>query len=178
MADRIKKRTKYLTVSAMLCALGVICLALGSFIEVLDMTAAITASILCVYAVIEIGGIYPWGVWVVTSILALLLLPIKTPAVFYALFAGFYPILKEKIEKCKRPIAFLLKMATFHVSLGAIVLILKIFFPAQLQLEGDWKWFPLLMYALCVGIFWLYDVALTRMITFYLVRLRQKFRIK
>ena len=37
MADRIRKRTKYLTVSAMLSALGVIFLALGAFIEVLDI---------------------------------------------------------------------------------------------------------------------------------------------
>ena len=101
MADRIRKRTKYLTVSAMLSALGVIFLALGAFIEVLDITTAVLASMLCIYAVIEMSGAYPWGIWVVTSILSLLLLPIKTPALFYALFAGFYPILKEKLERLR-----------------------------------------------------------------------------
>ena len=101
MRDRIRKRTKYLTVSAMLCALSVIILSLGSLIEVLDITTAVLASLLCIYAVIEMGGAYPWLIWPVTSILALLLLPQKTPALFYALFAGFYPILKEKLEKLK-----------------------------------------------------------------------------
>ncbi|MBR2019901.1 MAG: hypothetical protein IKA05_05845 [Clostridia bacterium] len=177
MADRIRKRTKYLTVSAMLSALGVIFLALGAFIEVLDITTAVLASMLCIYAVIEMSGAYPWGIWVVTSILSLLLLPIKTPALFYALFAGFYPILKEKLERLKRPLAFVLKLAVFHLSLGAIVLLLRLFFPEQLD-WGGMQWLPIAMYVLCVAVFLLYDLALTRVITFYLIRLRQRFRIK
>ena len=174
----ISKRTKYLTVSAMLCALGVIVLALGSVVEVLDITTAVVASLLCIYAVIEIGGAYPWGIWIVTSILSLLLLPVKTPAIFYALFAGFYPILKEKLEKLRRPISYPLKLVTFHLSLGAIVLLLSVFFPEQLAFEGAMKWLPIAMYAMCLAVFVLYDIALTRVITFYLVRLRNKFRIK
>lgn len=173
----IRKQTKYLTVSAMLCALGVIFLALGAFIEVLDITTAVVASLLCVYAVIEMGGGYPWGIWIVTSLLSLLLLPVKTPALFYALFAGFYPILKEMLEKLKRPIAWILKLAIFHLSLAAIVLLLSLFFPEQLDFNGM-EWLPIAMYALCVATFFLYDVALTRVITFYLIRWRQKFRIK
>ena len=173
----IRKRTKYLTVSAMLCALGVIFLALGAFIEVLDITTAVVASLLCVYAVIEMGGGYPWGIWIVTSILSLLLLPIKTPALFYALFAGFYPIVKEKLEKWKRPLAWLIKLVVFHLSLAALALLLTVFFPEQLTFDGI-EWLPIATYALCVVTFFLYDIALTRVITFYLVRLRARFRIK
>ena len=141
----ISKRTKHLTVSAMLSALSVIILALGSVMEVLDITTAVAASLLCIYAVIEIGGAYPWGIWIVTSILSLLLLPVKTPAIFYALFAGFYPILKEKLEKLKRPISYPLKLVVFHLSLGAIVLLLSVFFPEQLAFEGAMKWLPIAM---------------------------------
>ena len=174
----VNKRTKYLTVSAMICALGVIILALGSVIEVLDITTAVVASLFCIYAVIEIGGAYPWGIWIVTSLLSVLLLPVKTPAIFYALFAGFYPILKEKLEKLKRPMAYLLKLVVFHISLGAIVLLLSVFFPEQLELDGAMKWLPVAMYAMCLAVFVLYDLALTRVITFYLYRLHNKFRIK
>lgn len=175
---RIRKQTKYLTVSAMLCALGVILLALGSLIDVLDITVSVLASLLCIYAVIEIGGIYPWMIWLVTSILALLLLPVKTPAVFYALFAGFYPILKEKIEKLKRrAVAFVLKLLTFHISLAAICAVLWIFFPAALDMEGV-KWLPIALYVAGVAIFVLYDYTLSHVITFYLVKLRHRFHIK
>ena len=83
----MKGRTKYLTVSAMLAALGVILLGLGSLINTLDLTVAALASILCVWAVIEMGKTYAWMIWLVTSFLAILLLPQKTPGCFY-LFIG------------------------------------------------------------------------------------------
>ena len=177
MKERIRLRTKYITVSAMLAALGVLFLSLGSLIEVLDITAAVIASLLCVYAVIEIGGAYPWLIWLVTSTLALLLLPQKTPAVFYALFLGFYPIVKEKLERLPRGLAWLLRLVIFHVALGGILLAMRLFFPDQLDMGGLW-WMPWALYAASVACFVLYDVALTRVITYYLVRLRKRFQIK
>ncbi len=177
MPNRVRKQTKFLTVSAMLCALGVVILMLGALIEVLDISTAVIASILCVYAVIEMGGAYPWLIWIVTSLLAFLLLPQKTPAVFYALFAGFYPILKEKLEKLNRPLAFLLKLAVFHISLAALYFCLRIFFPASLDIQ-DLIWIPVILYVLSLVCFILYDIALSKLITLYLVRLRNRFRIK
>ena len=176
MSDRIRKRTKYLTVCAMLAALGVVLMALGSLVDVLDLTVAVLASMLCIYAVIEMGGFYPWALWAVTSILSLLLLPVKTPAIFYAAFAGFYPILKEKLERLPRVLAWVLKLVVFHLSLGAIVLVYKLFLPAGL--EEDFPFFWLILYALSLVAFVIYDIALTRLITFYLVRLRHRFRIR
>ncbi len=175
--SRSNQRLKYITVSAMLCALGVVLMSVGALVEVLDLSTAVLASMLCVYAVIEIGGAYPWLIWLVTSTLALLLLPIKTPAIFYALFAGFYPILKEKLEKLSRPVGWLLKLVVFHLSLGVLFLIFKLFIPAALEDLGVW-WLLAALYAMAVTCFVLYDVALTRLITFYLFRLRKHFRIK
>ena len=177
MSDRIRKRTKYLTVSSMLSALGVILLALGAMVDVLDITTAVLASMLCIYAVIEMGGAYPWLIWLVTSVLGLLLLPVKTPALFYALFAGFYPILKEHLEKIRRPISDVLKLAVFHVCLFGIYLALKLFFPSVLSLDDSW-WLIAGTYALCIVAFVVYDIALTRLISFYLFRLRNRFRIR
>ena len=99
----MRGRTKYLTVSAMLAALGVILLGLGSLINTLDLTVAALASILCVWAVIEMGKTYAWMIWLVTSFLAILLLPQKTPGCFY-LFIGLYPILKERLERLPRAV--------------------------------------------------------------------------
>ncbi len=174
---RSAKRIKYLTVGAMLSALGVVFLSLGSLIEVLDLTSAILASLLCVYAVIELGRGYPWLIWLVTSILSLLLLPVKTPALFYALFAGVYPILKEKAERLGHLPCFLIKAVILHISLGLIFLTLKLFIPSSLESYGLW-WLPLILYLLCLACFWLYDIALTRMITFYMFRLRRRFGMR
>jgi len=176
MSDPIRKRTKYLTVCAMLTALGVILMALGSIVDVLDLSVAVLASMLCIYAVIEMGSFYPWALWGATSILSLILLPVKTPALFYAAFAGFYPILKEKLERLPRPVAWILKLAVFHLSLGLIVLVIRLFLPEQLTEEIPY--FGLILYVISLVAFFLYDIALTRLITFYLIRLRKRFRIR
>lgn len=177
MSDRIRKRTKYLTLSAMLAALSVVILMLGSLVDVLDITTSVLASFLCIYAVIELRGFYPWMIWLSTSILGFLLLPLKTPAIFYALFFGFYPILKEKFERLKTPISWLFKILSFHVCLAGIILLLWLFMPSVLDM-GGMAWLPAALYALGLICFFVYDVALTRVITLYLVRFRNRFRIR
>jgi len=177
MNDRIRKRTKYLTVSAMLSALSVLLLSLGSLVEVLDISVAVIASLACVYAVIEMGGAYPWLIWTVTSLLGFLLIPQKTPVLFYALALGFYPIVKEKLERCNRVLSYVLKLIVFHACLGGIVLVMWLFFPAMLDMEGL-VWLPFALYGMCLIFFVLYDLMMTKMISFYLFRLRNRFRIK
>ncbi|MBO5294364.1 MAG: hypothetical protein J6B71_03870 [Clostridia bacterium] len=177
MQGRIRKQTKYLTVSAMLSALGVVFLMLGSLVEVLDISVAVLASLLTVYAVIEMGRAYPWLIWIVTSVLSLLLLPQKTPALFYALFAGFYPILKEKLERIPSFVCYLLKLVVFHLCLGAMVAVMLLFIPDALEMNGM-KWLPIALYLAALACFVLYDFALTKIITYYLIRLRKRFGIK
>ena len=116
-------------------------------------------------------------IWLVTSILGLILLPIKTPAVFYALFFGFYPILKEKLEKLPRLISWILKPVIFHACIALIWGVFKLFIPVALEEMGGGRMLASL-YALALVCFVLYDIALTRLITFYLFRLRGRFRIK
>ena len=177
MSDRIRKRTKYLTVCAMLAALGVVLMGIGSLFDVLDLTAAVLASMLCIYAVIELGGFYPWMIWLSSSILGFLLLPMKTPAIFYALFFGFYPILKALFERMKTPLCWIFKLLAFHASLALIVLLLRLFLPSMLDM-GGMAWLPPVLYVMCLFCFLVYDVALTRVITLYLVRWRDRFRIR
>ena len=177
MRQRVRLKTKYLTVSAMLAALSVVILMLGSLVEVLDITTAVAASVLCIYAVIEMGGFYPWMIWLTTSILSFLLLPMKTPAIFYALFAGFYPILKEKLEKLKNPISWVLKFVVFHVCLAGMAGLLWVFIPTLFVTEGMW-WLPVAIYLLSLVCFTIYDIALTRLITLYLIKFQKRFHIK
>ncbi len=162
----------------MLCALGVIILGLGSVIEVLDITVAVLASLLIVYAVIEIGGIYPWLIWIVTSIIALVLLPLKTPVLFYALLTGYYPILKQKIERrMARLPSWAIKIGVLAVSLGVMWAVMWLFAPTLLETTGGWVMIAATL-ALGVFAFVLYDFCLTKMITVYFVKLQKRFRIK
>ena len=178
MSKKTSQQVKYLTVSAMLCALGVVILGLGAVIEVLDISVAVIASLLTVYAVIEMGGPYPWLIWIVTSIVALLLLPLNTPVLFYALLTGFYPILKQKIERrMARLPAWAVKIGVLAVSMGVMWAVMWLFAPALLETTGGWI---MIAATLVLGVFAfvLYDFCLTKMITVYFVKLQKRFKIK
>lgn len=160
----------------MLSALGVVLLYIGSLVEALDLSAAVLASLACIIAVIEYGKGAPWAVYGVTSVLSLILLPVKTPAAFYAIFFGFYPILKEKIERRPRLLQWVIKEAIFNVAL--VIMGFAVYFLSttgdNLLLEN-----PLIIAATVVMAelaFVLYDIALTRLISFYIIKLRGRLK--
>lgn len=170
-----KNNVRRLTTCAMLSALGVVLLWLGSVIQVVDVSMAVVASLLCVFAVIEYGGSAPWLIFAVTSILSLILVPQKTPAVMYALFFGYYPIIKEKLERLPRTLAWVWKEVIFNAALFLMLALSRwLLFGAQTQ--------TLFLYAAFVVlaeiVFPVYDVALTRLISLYIYKLRNRFRIK
>ena len=176
MSRNTQTQIKFLTVSAMLSALAVILLSLGAMVEVLDISVAVIASLAVVYAVIEMGGAYPWMIWIVTSIVGYLLMP-KTPVLFFALFFGVYPIVKAKAERLQTVISWVVKLVVLHGSLALMALAIWLFFPEMMA--GRWQILLLLgLYVASVAVFFLYDVAMTRIITFYFIRLRERFRIK
>lgn len=177
MATRRRKETGRLTAAAVLVALSVVLLAVGSLIEVLDLSMAAIASLAVVFAVIELRGKYPYLVFAVTSLLALLLLPSKTPALFYALFAGYYPLLKLVFEKhFSRPVAWAFKVLSFLLAAALIVLLaIKLFTVSPFPpLPNSFMYMAVA--AILVLVFVIYDIALTRLITFYLWRLQKHFR--
>lgn len=167
--------TKFLTVSAMLAALGVILLGLGSLISTLDLTCAALASMLCIWAVIEMGGAYPWMIWGVTALLSLLLLPQKTPGVLY-LCIGAYPMIKARLEHLPRPAEWALKLVTLHVMIALCYGALRLFVPEEAAAAVGWM--LAVTYLLALAAFLLYDYALTKLITFYLLRLQPRLGLR
>ena len=104
----------------MLSALGVVVLYLGAIIEVLDLSLAALAPVLVIYVAIELGGSWPWLVYLVTGLLSLLLLPQKFGAVVYLLFTGFYPMVKKWAEqRLPRLLSLAVKLGVFTLSLLA-----------------------------------------------------------
>lgn len=167
-------RTRLLAICSVLSALGVVLLYLGSFVEVLDLSVALVASFAIVVLVIERGGVYPWLTYFVTSVLALLLLPNKTPAIVYVCFMGFYPILKEKIERLRlRPVRALLKFLLFNLSVVLMGLVARLLV-GELILGAH----ALVILLLLNGVFVFYDYALSVLITAYLRVWRKRLRIE
>jgi hypothetical protein len=159
----------------MSAALGVVALYFGSFIEVLDISIAVIASLLTTLTVIEYGKSAPWSVYATTAILSLILLPQKLPALMYTLFFGYYPIIKEKIERLSSRVAqWTIKLCIFAAA-TAILLVISTVFTAELDLSAGTV-IAVVYTALAALTFILYDIALTRMISFYFFRLRDKFK--
>ena len=170
------ERTRRIAICAMLSAVGVVVLYLGSLIEVLDISMAVIASVFVIFAVIEYGKAAPWMIYGVTGILSAILLPQKLPAAIYILFCGFYPIIKEKIEKLGSRVAqWAIKEIVFNVCL--IVLMLLSRYLLYLDKDGLFV-FEAVFFLLANGTFVIYDIALTRLISLYVFKLRKKFRMK
>lgn len=166
-----KTTTKRLTVCAVLSALGVTVSWLGSLVGVLDLCTPLLTSLLLVPVVIEYGKGYPWGVWLATTVLSLLLLPSKSPAAVYLVF-GYYPILKAYLERL-RPLPCILLKQLLFVAVDA-VLIYGSNFIMGVE-ENLPPWYPV---ALAVGgylVLNLTDIVLTRLISAYIFKYRSKF---
>ena len=164
------KQSKRLAAAAIMAALGFVILLLGSVITVLDLTAVALASFLIILAVIEIGGFYPYLIWLVTGFLAVLLLPDKFGAVIYLCFGGIYPIFKAMFERLHLVISWILKLSAFNTMLTAAILIANFI----LRLPETELSFTLPLFAVCNVAFILYDIASTQLITLYLVKLRRR----
>ncbi len=168
----LKGKTKNLAVAAVLSALGVVIMLLGTVISVLDLTMVAIASIFIFFAVIEMGSPYQYLIYASTSMLSLLLLPDKFSAFLYLIFGGIYPILKQKLEKLPKVISWVLKFVYFNLVLAAMILGSKYLFGIE---EEE---LTIVLFALGNATFFLYDVAMTKLITYYLLGLRKKLRIE
>jgi hypothetical protein len=92
----------------------------------------------------------------------------------YALFFGYYPIIKEKLERYLPAwLGYVVKIVVFNIALlGMLLLAAFLVLPDfSMPVGYQWVWF-----VVCTPVFVLYDVALTRLLTFYLIRLRKRFR--
>ena len=187
MGRGVSERTKKLTLGAVLASIGVVLLIIGAMIEVLDLSMAALASFFCIFAVIEMGKGYPIMIYLATGILAILIMPQSLSGWIYLLFFGYYPIVKEKLEKLPRGVAWGLKLAVFNTAVTVYAAICYLLFFGELELLliefstlfGGMSIGGILIaiiYAVLNLIFVVYDIALTRMITLYLVKLRHKFR--
>lgn len=166
-----KVATKRLTVCAVLTALGVCISWLGSLVGVLDLCTPLLTALLLVPIVIEYGKGYPFGVWLATVILALLLLPNKSPAAVYLVF-GYYPILKAYLERLRPLPCRLLKQLIFAAVDLALVYGSNLVVGVQ---EDVPTWYNA---ALLVGgylVLNLVDIALTRLISAYVFKYRPRF---
>ena len=119
---------------AVLSALAVVVLGLGAVIEVLDLTAAAAAALILLPVLLCYGTRYALLSYAVTAILGVLFMPQSLAAWMYAGLAGFYPTIKQKLDRLPRIVGWGIKL----ILLTAVLLLyLAVFYFIMLGGEGS-----------------------------------------
>ena len=161
-------------IASALCLL----LMLLTIIPIATYTMPALAGMVLIVVVIENGYSTAAMVYAAVSFLSLFICPDKEAAVLFVGFFGYYPILKGKLEKIRsRALEYAAKFLVFNIAVIASYLVIIYLFGLQGVLEdvgplGQYSVLALL--ALGNVVFWIYDVALSRIITAYREVLRKK----
>ncbi len=168
-------KTKKLTLSAVMSAMGVVIMLLGSVIEIMDLSVCALVSLIVVFIYLEVGPSYAVGVYLSTSIIGLIILPAKLMVAEYFLVFGIYPLLKALVEKLPKWSWIILKL----VFINAVIWVL--FAVSELLLglpffEGDNLLMKAGLYVLMNVTFVVYDIFITVMVRLYYDKIRPRIK--
>lgn len=173
------KQSSRTALGGILAALSLVLMFLFAVFPSATIAAPAVASILLIFAVLEMGKGWAFGIYVAVSILALLVIPSKEAAVLYAVFFGYYPILKAILEKHihKRVLEWFVKILLFCVVMTASYYLMIRFMGIEFE-EIDKYGKAAVPVLLSVGTvaFVGYDYCLTLFVGEYLRRWQKRFK--
>ncbi len=157
-------------------------LLLLTVVPVSEMGLPALAGALLMPVVVELGRRHALAVYGAVSLLSLLLTPSWEAKLLYIAFFGYYPILKAVLERLpSRAAEWGLKLLIFNGAVAVVYGVFTAFLPfdtSAFTIGGVSLPFVFLLAG--NGVFILYDIGLSRLITTYLTvlapRLRQLFR--
>ena len=160
----MSKKTRKLALSAAFAAMAVIILYFASIWPTGQVGLAAAASVFTAAAVIEAGllpGVY---VYIISSALSLLLMPGRSAPILYALFFGYYPVIKSLIERIGWTAAqWALKLLAFNAALTVTWFLLgELLFGTRENMPG-----ALVIYPAGNAVFALFDYGFTKIIWLY-----------
>ncbi len=174
-----KKVSYKVSLGGIVSALCLVLMFLTAVFPPLNITLPLFAGMLMTVVAIEVSPSWAWVTYATVAILSFFITPDKEAAIFFTFFFGFYPILKDTLEKIKSKILkWLLKFVVFNIAiviiyqltvklLGTVDLIEEFGFMKQFMLPG--------LIIMFNGIFILYDITLSMVKTAYLKWFRPTF---
>ena len=166
----MKDTTKRLARLAILIALGVVFLLLGSVLPAGRLALVAVSSLPVCVALMMYGLKWSLGVFALTAALGALLFP-GAGVIMYTAFFGYYPIAKSLFERIHNQIAgWVCKFALYSVAFLVYWLLARAIFTFT---GGELSWYVL--YPLGAVVFLLYDVAYSSVIRFYIVKIARYF---
>ena len=182
---RRSRSTRKLATCAVLCALAVVMLGLGAVIEILDLTAAAAAALVLLPILLCYGMRYALLSYAVTATLGVLLMPQSLAAWMYAGLAGFYPMVKQKLDRLPRVLGWGVKLLLLT---AVLLLYLAVFYFIMLGGEGSFadaffKGFgeadepPVMAWAvigLSVFTYVIFDILIDRLVILYYLKWQKR----
>ncbi len=166
----MKASTKRLARLAILAALGVALLLLGSWLPAGRLALVALSSLPVCVALMMAGMKWSLAVFAVTAGLGALLYP-GAAVIMYVAFFGYYPIAKSLFERIhNRTLGWVCKFALYSFAFVVYWLLAKALFTFT---GGELAWYVL--YPLGAAVFFLYDLAYSSLIRFYLVKIARYF---
>ena len=150
-------------------ALSIVLMFMTGVVATLTYAIPAICGALLILIVIEISPKFATSVYIAVSILSLLVVADKEAAVMYAMFFGYYPILKGFIEKKLNGVSeWIVKYVVFNIAvISAYIIVSKVFMISFEDIDFLGKFALPLLIVICNIIFAIYDIALTRLLSSY-----------
>ncbi len=164
------KNTKRIAFSGVAAALSVVLMYIADITDILSLSGVIFAAFAILFIYIEYGTKTALSVYAVVSVISILILPDKYSALIYAVFAGYYPVIKTKFERKPKPLAWTLKLLCFNAVL--VLLVLASRYVAAIETEA-----PVLeaaVFLLANLLFIMSDILAGRLIILYIIKYRPR----
>lgn len=175
-----RNQSRRVALCGVLCALSVALLLLGNVLQIGTYAAPMVACFLLVPVGEEYGAKYALLLYLATALLAVMLVPDKELALFYALVLGYYPPLKKVLDRLHPALLrWAVKLLFFNVATVAMYLLLLSVFAGPALQEEFAAYTPLMLAALLATgnvAFALCDLGLGKMALLYHLRLRPRLK--
>lgn len=167
-------RTSKVALGGVLLALVMIALFMAALMPANRLFFLAVSSVFVAVVIMETNVFYGWLFYIASSLMALLLLPIKPLALLYSLFFGLYGIVKGYIEKLHiRWAEVLLKLAFFNLMLFALVKLASALLFSAFVLPQRWP--AALIWLAAQAALLVYDYAYTLFLRIYHNRIHRAF---
>ena len=132
----LNNKSKAVAYGGLFTALSVVFIYLTNILPYNKLAMLFIASLIILIGVTIIGAKYSLFIYISTSILSLFLIGIRGVTLSYMLFFGPYGLIKNLIEKLKKPILeIVLKLLYFNSILFLYYKLYNIFIPTTLDIQ-------------------------------------------
>lgn len=166
----MSKGASRVALGGILTALSLLLLYLATLLPSGRLGVVAVAGLVPAVGVVSGGFVTGFLCYAATGLLGFLLLPDKGCALLYVILLGLYPVLKGLIERLRKlPVELVLKLVFFNGVISALFFgFSKLFFPLLPGLLHQ----PLYLYVAGNIVFLIYDFGVSKLITYYVTRIR------